>query len=229
MMPSGCNLRRFAVQPRNQLAVPEKPSTSAFSEDHSVVDPATMQMNLVTPAFQPRVCEVTILEYRDAQVVFEVDDWFNTLPAAVKRYLLPLQSKYVKWYNETVRDLPQNYAFCELCKQKTANMQRHYLQHHAQWRTIWFCPLPGFPASSANKEGLVRHLQSKQHAKGIDTFRGRMLAKQIVNQNCFWPMNQTFVEKLLRASKRFAMLRSTLWLVWLSRTAYFAFCHVPGT
>ena len=81
-------------------------------------------------------------------------------------------------------------------------MQRHYMQHHTRWRIIWFCPLPGCPASSANKEGLVRHLQSKQHAKGIDTFRGRTLAKQIVNQNCFWPMNQTFADKLLRASKR---------------------------
>ena len=53
-----------------------------------------------------------------------------------------------------------------------------------------------------NKEGLVRHLQGKQHAKGLDTIRGRTLAKQIVNQNCFWPMNQTFADKLLRASKR---------------------------
>ena len=53
VMPSGCNLRRVAVQPRNQLAVPERSSASTFSEDHSVVDPATMQMDLVTPAFQP--------------------------------------------------------------------------------------------------------------------------------------------------------------------------------
>ena len=122
---------------------------------------------------------MTLLEYRDAQVIFEVDNWFNTLPAAVKCYLLPLQSKYVKWYNENVRDLPQNYAFHDLCKQKTANMQRHYKQHHARWRTIWLCPLPGCPISSANKEGLIRHLQSKQHVKGIDTFRARTLAKQI--------------------------------------------------
>ena len=152
--------------------------------------------------FLSRGRAVTLLEYRDAQVIFEVDDWFNTLPAAVKRYLLPLQCTYVKWYNETVHDLPQNYAFCDLYKQKTANMQRHYMQHNTRWRTIWFCPLPGCPISSANKEGLVRHLQSKQHAKGIDTFRGRTLAKQIVNQNCFWPLNQTFADKLLRASKR---------------------------
>ena len=53
VMPSGCNLRRVAIQPRNQLAVPERPSASAFSEDQSVVDPATMQMDLATPAFQP--------------------------------------------------------------------------------------------------------------------------------------------------------------------------------
>ena len=76
------------------------------------------------------------------------------------------------------------------------------MQHHARWRTIWFCPLPGCPTSSPNKEGLVRHLQSKQHAKGVDVFRARTLAKQVVHQNCFWPMNQTFADKLLRASKR---------------------------
>ena len=151
---------------------------------------------LHTP-FLSRGRAVTLLEYRDAQVIFEVDDWFNMLPAAVKRYLLPLQSKCIKWYNETVRDLIQNYAFCDLCKQKTSNLQRH-----SRWRSIWFCPIPGCPASTSNKEGLVRHLQSKQHAKGLDTIRGRMLSKQIVNQNCFWPVNQTFADKLLRASKR---------------------------
>ena len=52
-MPSGCNLRRVAIQPRNQLTVPERPSASDFSEEQSVVDPATMQMDLVAPAFQP--------------------------------------------------------------------------------------------------------------------------------------------------------------------------------
>ena len=145
---------------------------------------------------------VTLLEYRDAQVIFEVDDWFNTLPAAVRRYLLPLQCKYIKWYNENVRNLPQNYAFCDMRKQKTANMQRHYMQHHTRWRTIWFCPIPGCPISSPNKEGLIRHLQSNQHAKGLDVFRSRTLAKQVVNQNCFWPVNQTFADKLLGASKR---------------------------
>ena len=55
---------------------------------------------------------VTLLEYRDAQIIFEVDDWFHTLPGAVQRYLLPLQTKYIKWYNENVRNLTQNYAFC---------------------------------------------------------------------------------------------------------------------
>ena len=152
--------------------------------------------------FLSRGRAVTLLEHRDAQVIFEVDDWFNTLPAAVKRYLLPLQSKYIKWYNETVRDLTQNYAFCELCKQKSSNLQRHYMQHHARWRSIWFCTIPGCPASTSNKEGLVRHLQSKQHAKGLGTFRGRVLSKQIVNQNCFWPVSQKFADKLLCISKR---------------------------
>ena len=153
--------------------------------------------------FLSRGRAITLLEYRDAQVLFEVDDWFKTLPAAVQRYLLPLQCQYIKWYNENVRDLPQNYAFCQWCKHKTANMQRHYMQHHARWRTIWFCPLPGCPTSSPNKEGLVRHLQEQTACmKGVDVLRAHTLAKQVVHQNCFWPLNQTFADKLLRASKR---------------------------
>ena len=39
--------------------------------------------------FLSRGRAITLLEYRDAQVLFEVDDWFNTLPAAVQHYLLP--------------------------------------------------------------------------------------------------------------------------------------------
>ena len=137
--------------------------------------------------FLSRGRAVTLLEYRDAQIIFEVDAWFHTLPGAVQRYLLPLKTKYIKWYNENVRNLTQNYAFCDLCKGKTSNLQRHHMQHHARWRSIWFCPIPGCPTSTSNKEGLVRHLQSKQHAKGLGVFRGRILSKQIVNQNCFWP------------------------------------------
>ena len=152
--------------------------------------------------FLSRGRAVTLLQYRDVQIIFEVDDWFNTLPGAVQRYLLPLQTKYIKWYNETVRDLTQNYAFCDLCKGKTSNLQRHYMQHHMWWRSIWFCPIPGCPASTSNKEGLVKHLQSKQHAKGLGLFHGRILSKQIVNQNCFWPVDQTLADHLLRASKR---------------------------
>ena len=151
--------------------------------------------------FLSRRRAVTSQEYKDAQVQLEVDHWFRTLPSAVQKYLLLLQSTYQKWYNENVRDLPQNYAHCKWCNTKTANIQRHYMQHHARWRTIWFCPVPG-PVSTPNKEGLVKHLQSKQHAKGEDVFRARALAKEIVYQNCFWPVNQTFADKLLRTSKR---------------------------
>ena len=82
------------------------------------------------------------------------------------------------------------------------NLQRHYMQHHAHWRSIWFCPIPGCPCSLSSKEGLVRHLQSRQHARGIKLNLVRRVAKQIANQNCFWPVNQTMAEKLLRASKR---------------------------
>ena len=114
-----------------------------------------------------------IAKYKDAQVQLEVDHWFRTLPMAFQKYLLPLQSAYQKWYNENVRDLPQNYAHCIVCQTKTANLQRHFMQHHARWRTIWFCPVPGCPVSTPNKEGLVKHLQSKLHTKGVDVFRAR--------------------------------------------------------
>ena len=106
-------------------------------------------------------CAVTSQEYKDAQVKLEVGHWFRTLPSAVQKYLLPLQSTYQKWYDENVRDLPQNYAYCKWCRQKTANLQRDFMQHHTRWRTIWFCPVPGCPFPVPNKEGLVKHLQSK--------------------------------------------------------------------
>ena len=81
--------------------------------------------------FLSRGRAVTLIEYRDAKIVFEVDDWFSMLPQAVKRYL-----------------------------------------------------------------------QTRQHARGIELNLGRRVAKQIANQNCFWPVNQTMADKLLRASKR---------------------------
>ena len=68
--------------------------------------------------FLSRGRAVTLLEYRDAKILFEVDDWFNLLPQGVQRYLLPLQSRYAKWYSENVRDLTQNYSYCSLCKTK---------------------------------------------------------------------------------------------------------------
>ena len=135
--------------------------------------------------FLSRGRAVTLLEYRDAKVVFEVDDWFNQLPQAVQRYLLPLQSKYAKWYEENVRHL-----------------QHHYMQHHARWRSIWFCPIPGCPSSLSTKEGLVKHLQSRPHGRGIELNLGRRVAKQIANQNCYWPVTQVMADKLLSASKR---------------------------
>ena len=68
--------------------------------------------------FLSRGHAVTSQEYKDAQVKLEVDHWFRTLPSGVQQYLLPLQSTYQKWYNENVRDLPQNYAYCKWCRQK---------------------------------------------------------------------------------------------------------------
>ena len=152
--------------------------------------------------FLSRGRAVTLLEYRDAKIVFEVDDWFNQLPQAVQRYLLPLQSMYAKWYDQNVRDLTQNYSYCALCKNKQTNLQRHHMQHHVRWRTIWFCPIPGCPSSLSTKEGLVRHLQSRPHARRVELHLGRKVAKQIANQNCYWPVTQVMAEKLLSASKR---------------------------
>ena len=76
------------------------------------------------------------------------------------------------------------------------------MQHHARWRTIWFCPIPGCPSSSSSKEGLVKHLMSKPHARGVELNLGRKVAKQIANQNCYWPVTQVMADKLLVASKR---------------------------
>ena len=147
--------------------------------------------------FLSRGRAVTLLEYRDAKIVFEVDDWFSQLPQGVQRYLLPLQSTYAKWCSDNVRDLTQNYSYCPLCKTKQTNLQRH-----ARWRTIWFCPLPGCPSSLSSKDGLVKHLMSKPHARGIELTLGRKIAKQIANQNCYWPITQVVADKLLVASKR---------------------------
>ena len=152
--------------------------------------------------FLSRGRAVTLLEYRDAKIVFEVDDWFSQLPQGVQRYLLPLQSMYAKWYSDHVRDLTQNYSYCPLCKTKQTNLQRHHMKHHARWRTIWFCPLPGCPSSLSSKDGLVKHLMSPPHARGIEINLGRKIAKQIANQNCYWPITQVMADKLLVASKR---------------------------
>ena len=82
--------------------------------------------------FLSRGRAIILNEYKSAQILLEVDAWFNTLPSAVQRYLLPLQSQYTKWFNETVRDLQQNYAWCKWCKQKTANLKRHFTRAGGQ-------------------------------------------------------------------------------------------------
>ena len=152
--------------------------------------------------FLSRGRAVTLLEYRNAEIVFEVDDWFSQLPQGVQRYLLPLQSAYAKWYHEHVRDLTQNYSYCSLCKTKQTNLQRHHMKYHARYRTIWFCPLPGCPSSLSSKDGLVKHLMSPPHARGMSETLSRKVSKQIANQNCFWPITQLMADKLLVASKR---------------------------
>ena len=69
--------------------------------------------------FLSRGRAVTLLEYRDAKIVFEVDEWFSQLPQGVQRYLLPLQSMYAKWYSDHVRDLTQNYSYCPAVQNQT--------------------------------------------------------------------------------------------------------------
>ena len=53
VMPSGCNLRRVAVSPSKELAVPDRPSASDFQEEQGEADPDAMQVALATPVFQP--------------------------------------------------------------------------------------------------------------------------------------------------------------------------------
>ena len=52
VLPSGCNLRRVTTQPKNQLAVPERPSASTFNEEETVVDPSTMLRDPSVPAIR---------------------------------------------------------------------------------------------------------------------------------------------------------------------------------
>ena len=53
VMPSGCHLRRVAQPPSNQLAVPDRPSASDFTEVEESIDPEDMRMAVTAPAFQP--------------------------------------------------------------------------------------------------------------------------------------------------------------------------------
>ena len=152
--------------------------------------------------FLSRGRAVTLLEYRNSEIVFEVDDWFSQLPQGVQRYLLPLQSAYAKWYHEHVRDLTQNYSYCSLCKTKQSNLQRHHMKYHARYRTIWFCPLPGCPSLLSSKDGLVKHLMSPPHARGMSEILARKVSKQVANQNCYWLITQLMADKMLSASKR---------------------------
>ena len=148
--------------------------------------------------FLSRGRAVTLLEYRDAKVIFEVDDWFSTLPAAVKRYLLPLQSKYAKWYVRQVECAPPHaeLRFVRLMQAERieSTTPLHAAPHALEVHLV-------LPNTRLPMLGLVRHLQSRQHARGIEINLGRRVAKQIANQNCFWPVNQTMAGKLLRASK----------------------------
>ena len=201
-MPIECSQIRLMTASPITLRTCIPPPDQVTPEQAYFKDLNFYKKTLFHTPFLSRGRAVTLLEYKDANVVSEVDYWFSMLPQAVRRYLLPLQSAYAKWYDENVRNLTQNYSFCTLCKQKETNLQRHYLQHHARWRVIWFCPIPGCPSSMCSKDGLIRHLRTRQHARSMELNLKRDVSKQIANQNCFWPVNQTMADKLLRASKR---------------------------
>ena len=53
VMPSGCNLRRVAHPPENQLTLPDRPSASDYQEEEETIDPADMHMAITAPVFQP--------------------------------------------------------------------------------------------------------------------------------------------------------------------------------
>ena len=53
VMPSGCNFRRVAQPPANQVAVPDRPSASDYQEDQESIDPEEMRMAVTVPVFQP--------------------------------------------------------------------------------------------------------------------------------------------------------------------------------
>ena len=53
VMPSGCNFRRVAQPPANQVAVPDRPSASDYQEEQESIDPEEMRMAVTAPVFQP--------------------------------------------------------------------------------------------------------------------------------------------------------------------------------
>ena len=48
----------------------------------------------------------------------------------------------------------------------------------------------------------MKHLMSTPHSRGVELTLGRKIAKQIANQNCYWPVTQVMADKLLVSSKR---------------------------
>ena len=53
VMPSGCNFRRVAQPPENQVAVQDRPSASDYQEEQESIDPEEMRMAVTAPVFQP--------------------------------------------------------------------------------------------------------------------------------------------------------------------------------
>ena len=135
-------------------------------------------------SFLSRGRAVTLLEYRDAKIVFEVDDWFKLLPQAVQRYLLPLQSMYAKWYDQNVRERTQNYSYCTLCKNKQTNLQRHHMQHHRahrQRRSTQPQKLSRRPLHLPRNRGGVGAVAHGAHPRKLPQEWGRAAKRELLN------------------------------------------------
>ena len=53
VLPSGANLRRVAIEPPPTRAPPERPSASSYQEEDTTAKATAMNMDFVTPMFQP--------------------------------------------------------------------------------------------------------------------------------------------------------------------------------
>ena len=109
--------------------------------------------------FRSRGRAVTSQEYKDAQVQLEVDHWFRTLPSAVHKYLLCATFHRTMLTVNGVTRRWRTFS-ATLCSTTRAGGPSGSAR----------CPAAQSPRPVKRD---MKHLQSKQHAKGMDTFRAR--------------------------------------------------------